>query len=123
MLTLFEQITVEINSVEKEKILPIVITILEDKIGIENRITNAKMREQIEFQTGIKVHDSRLRKIIQYIRVNGLLDCVLGGGKGYWLAKDWHEVEQSVESQDQRINAQTVTRDSIYYQGKRKFNP
>lgn len=114
MIKGFETITKELTE-DEMKLLPMFIKGLQTKRGKSNAITNKRMREKLEAH-GIKVPDSRVRKIINYIRNNDLVPMLCSTSKGYFVAASRKEVEDYLEGLKQRIQEQTRIYDSIEHQ-------
>jgi hypothetical protein len=114
MIKNFETVTHELTDKEAQ-LLPMFIKGLQTKVGKENAITNKRMRERLEAH-GISVPDSRVRKIINHIRINGLVKCLCSTSKGYFVAKDEQEVKDYLEGLGQRIREQERIYDSIEHQ-------
>jgi uncharacterized protein YneF (UPF0154 family) len=116
MIKGFEDITFELT--EKEmKLLPMFIKGLQTKKGKSNAITNKRIRQRLEAH-GIKISDSRVRKIINHIRNNELVPLLCSTSKGYFVAANSQEVEEYLEGLKQRIQEQTRIYDSIEHQYK-----
>jgi hypothetical protein len=52
---------------------------------------------------GVKMNNSRIRKIIQYIRLNQLVMNLIGSQKGYHRSDDPIEIQKYIDRLDQRI--------------------
>ena len=106
MITNFEEITKVMT--EDEKILvPVIIKGLSTKTK-DNPIKAADIVNAInenKNRYGIKVfNEPRLRKIINFIRSEGILP-VMGTTNGYYITKDRAELESQIESLTQRAEA------------------
>lgn len=116
-----EKQTHELTEYELEKILPLVVKRMKEKVGKKSAVTNSHVVKMFK-KHGYKLTESRFRKIIQHIRVNGLIPCLVSSGHGYYIATKQSEVEMYVKSLDKRINAVIVTRDSLQHQMKQMFD-
>lgn len=116
-----EKQTHELTPYEIETILPLVIQRLKTKIGKKNAVTNSHVVKAFT-DRGFKLTEPRFRKIIQHVRVNGLISGVVSYGKGYFVAEKRSDIQTNVESLDKRINAQIITRDSLKHQMKQMFD-
>ena len=99
----YEALTHELTDDEK-KLLPLVVNGLKTKIGKSKAIKNKEMLAGLQQWTGRKVSEPRLRKIIQYIRLNGIIERLIATPKGYWISNDIEEIEAYQETALQRIN-------------------
>lgn len=104
MITNFEEITVELTEEEK-KFVPIIIDRFRRKPGREFMVSNPQMIEGLNRSFGVKLTEPRIRKIIQYIRINNLLPGLVGVSRGYFYTEDPDEIESWIESMKQRENA------------------
>jgi len=103
MITGFENITFELNEIEK-KLVPIFVRALETKIGKSSAVTKTKIIKGIEKNYGIKLTGARVRKIIQYIRLTGMIERLMASSKGYYISNDKQELKDYIESLMQRAS-------------------
>lgn len=104
MIKNFEEITVELTEIE-QKIVPVIVRRFKNKPGRENIVTNKEMIAGISRQYSVKLTEPRIRKIVQFIRINKLLPGLIGTSNGYFLTKNVEELESWIESMKQRENA------------------
>ena len=106
MITKFESITFELSTDEK-KLMPVIIKGLSTKTK-DNPIKAADIVNAInenKNRYGIKVFsEPRLRKIINFIRSEGILP-IMGTINGYYVTKNRAELESQIESLTQRAEA------------------
>ena len=102
MLKGYEIITYELTDEELKLVEPI-IKGLEVRIGKENAVTNK------EIQKAMNLSSARVHKIIQHIRTNNIVNGICSNGRGYYVAKDIHELEECLISLKQRIYSQMKT--------------
>ena len=106
MITNFENITFELTADEK-KLMPVIIKGLSTKTK-DNPIKAADIVNAInenKDRYGIKVFsEPRLRKIINFIRSEGILP-VMGTTNGYYVTNDRADLESQSESLTQRSEA------------------
>ena len=114
MITGFEKETHELT--EKElKILPVIVSGLQKKIGKENAVTNKKMVEGLK-KHGIKTSGARLRKIIHYIRIKGLIERLVATSNGYYISNNIDELDNYIESLVQRSESIGLIADQLQFQ-------
>ena len=114
MITTFENYTNELTEFEKQQILPIIVKAWQRRSYDEYitmkqmiRATNAFLASK-GIKNGkkiAKVNGPRMRKIIHYIRVNGLVDNLIADSKGYFKTKDFDKLQAFVDSLYQRANS------------------
>ena len=104
MITNFENQTQELNEYELSTLLPIVVRGLMTKKGKENAITNKSICKALKEQ-GLKITDTRLRKIVHHIRANDIIPLLLATSKGYYISNDNQEIENYIQSLKERANS------------------
>jgi hypothetical protein len=103
MITNFEKITAELNEIELS-ILPLVI----DYFSIYSKNKPIKEPEFVrifnEKNLGVKLNGVRLRKLVNYIRANGIVP-LIATSKGYYISYDKKEIETQIKSLYQRASS------------------
>jgi uncharacterized protein YbbC (DUF1343 family) len=100
MLKNFESVTHELNQFELECVEFIGQWFMAN-MGKKNAVKNADIAKMIEKKFDKKIHDSRVRKVVQALRTNGLPN-LIASGKGYFYTEDIKEIEEWVISLKQR---------------------
>lgn len=121
MIDGFEKETQELNEYELTVLLPLIIRGLQTKIGENKAITSTLAIKKLK-ESGHKISGPRFRKIVNHIRVSGLIPLLLASSKGYYIAEKRSDVKRFIDSLDQRLNAITLVRDSLEYQYKMAIN-
>lgn len=106
----FEKIS--LTDFEHEKLLPLITSYLQEssKLDPVNSISiEGKLLEDLQQ----KVSSVRIRKVINYIRVNMLIKNLLAGSKGYYVSEDPKEIKDYIRSLDGRIEAIRKVRESF----------
>ncbi len=80
--------------------------------GKANAITSVQIERKLKAD-GIKCTGARIRKIINYIRIKGIVPRLLATSDGYFVSDNEEEIRKYVESLDQRINAIKAVRDAM----------
>lgn len=75
---------VQLTKFELEKLLPIMVTNLNRKVGLANAVTGSKIITGFA-KLGYKLTGARVVKIINYINFNDLIPCLVSSNKGYWI--------------------------------------
>lgn len=119
MITNFFAETHELNKYEKDVILPTIVQGLKSKIGKEKAITNKYICEKLK-DIGIKLTDSRLRKIIHHIRANDLVPLLIATSRGYYIATDNQEIEDYIKSLEERANSILFIKNCLKKQFKKE---
>lgn len=104
MIATFETQTKPLNEYERETLLPIMVRCLAKHIGKSCAISNAQMCEKMALY-GYQIGEVRVRKIINHIRNNGLVECLIATGKGYYVTESIQEMETYIESVKNREDA------------------
>lgn len=101
MITNFETTTHELTDKELS-LVPLIIGGLKTK-NKDNPIKEPEIVAKMKI-AGYKLSGERLRKIVNYIRTNGLLP-IIATSKGYYVSYDREEIEKQVKSLKQRSNS------------------
>lgn len=100
MLPGFEEHTTDLTEYELKELVPVFIDGFKSKIGLINAITN----REIVYRLSAKYHitDVVVRKVIRYIREEGLLPGLVASSKGYYITNDPKDIERYIDSLDGR---------------------
>lgn len=101
MITNFEEYTEELTDEEKNNIVPLLVRGLQTKIGKDNAITSTDMITAMK-KYNHKIGGAKLRKLIQYIRMTGLVERLVATSKGYYICNREDEMNAYIESLLQR---------------------
>lgn len=112
MLKGFEEQTEPLNEYEERVLLPVVIIGLTNKVGKENAVTNSYVCRKMK-GNGYQISESRLRKIINHIRVRGLVVGLIATSDGYYIAESREQISDYIESLRGRENAIKAVRLAI----------
>lgn len=104
MVKNFETETKDLNEKEQQTLLPLMVKSLKRHVGSGTAITNRCMREKL-YKWGHKVSDARIRKLINHIRVHGLVECLIATNNGYYVTEDAMELKDYIYSLEQRVDA------------------
>ena len=106
MITNFETITSHLNANDL-KFVPIIIAGMKAHKGKDNAITGAQIVNKVSGLT-----EPRLRKIVNYIRQNGMLP-IIATSNGYFMADCEDDILDQIRSLQDRIDAITAARDGL----------
>lgn len=113
-----EAITHDYTFKELNYYIPLIKSGFKSKIGIENAISTPQIIEGIynyeKKQNGqaIKIKPERIRMMVRYIIINDLIPGLISGGKGFYIATKRTELEECIQSLNERINAIEIKRKS-----------
>ncbi|MCG2614867.1 hypothetical protein LZZ85_11265 [Terrimonas sp. NA20] len=102
----FEEKTQELNSVEKDTILPALLGKLCTHKGKANAISATELERYVKERGLVKsLPGNRVRKIVEYIRQSYLLEGLVACNVGYYIADTPEELLEWIVSMRQRIAA------------------
>lgn len=96
--------------------LPQVVSLLKQHFGRDNAVTNAGIRAEFPELT-----DARVRKIINHIRNNALVPCLVATSIGYYVAETEAELKGYEDSLRGRAEAIMAVAESIKVQRVQRF--
>ena len=100
MLKNFEKITIELTSQELEYVEFLGQWFMHNK-GKENTVKNADIARLIKNRFEKKIVESRVRKVVQFLRTNGLPN-LIATSNGYFYSDDVLEIDAWIVSLKQR---------------------
>lgn len=115
MVENFEEQTHELTEYEKKVLLPAMLKGFRTKVGEKNAVTSTEIVTSLKAK-GFKVDASRIRKVVNHIRINNLIFNLIATSKGYYIAESIGECQSFIRSLDQRANAIISVRDAMSYQ-------
>lgn len=104
MIKNFEEHTVELSA-DEQKYAAIIVQRFNTKKGKQHIVTADMIIEGLKNHLGIEFKESRVRKMIQYIRLNNLVVGLIATSKGYFVADSVEEIQDWVNSLKSRENA------------------
>lgn len=117
MITGFEDQTHDLNDYELTVVLPLMVKGLRRKVGEQSAITSTQAITKMK-DAGIKVNPARFRKVINHIRIHGLILHLISTSRGYYIATTEPERKKYLDSLRQRIESITAVYDAMEYQFK-----
>jgi predicted GTPase len=121
MIKGFENETAPLSEYEEKTLVPVFIRGLITKVGKDNSVTNKQIVTALKM-AGYRISDTRVRKIINHIRINGLVQGVIATSDGYYIATSEQELEDYEQSLLGREAAIRAVRLSIARQRRDMFN-
>lgn len=104
MLPGFEEETAPLNDFEKATILPWMIDVLKTAVSEEWAITNGDIAVKYKFDFNKYLGAARIRKIINHIRMNDLILCLVASSKGYWIEHHEERLLEYIDSLHSRAS-------------------
>lgn len=108
MINGFEQITSPLTEHELE-LVPLFVKGLSNKIGKENAVKSSHILSAMQ---QYRLTGARIRKIINYIRINGLVKNLIASSDGYYIETNPEKIKKYVKSLRQRASAINAVADS-----------
>ena len=115
MIPGFEDYTHDLTEEELKVLIPLIIRGLERKTDKTKAITNLEMCTALDKGYGYKIHSSRMRKMIRYIRMTGKL-LFVSAGHGYWIENDTEKFQKYVNSLHDRGTSIVVLAEALQKQ-------
>lgn len=112
MIQGFSEETKPLTPYENDVMLPVIIQGLQTKVGKARAITNQEICTALK-KRGYRIDNARLRKIINHIRVNGMVIGLIATSDGYYIAEKKSELEMYLESLKGREEAIRAVRWSL----------
>ena len=122
MITGFEELTEPLTEKEETLFLPPIFRGLRAKVGRQKAVTNKEIITGLKENLGIKIGEARVRKIINHIRCNDLVPCLVATSEGYYIAENERELLDYEESLEGREDAIREVRLSIHRQRLNKYH-
>ena len=118
MITGYEEIT---GKLTKEEMKIVKITTEAFFYMLKGRKHQLTIRDIISRLkgAGFEISEPRMRKIIQFIRINNLVSGICSDSGGYWIAENSDEFKQTLISLKDRITNQIGTYNELRQQYKK----
>lgn len=84
--------TQPLTEYEEKELVPVVARGLAAKRGRHNAVTNKYICEKLT-DKGYKIDGIRLRKVVNYIRIKGIVKCLIATSNGYYVAENRKQIE------------------------------
>lgn len=118
MIQNFIKETSELTKYEAEVLLPIIVMCLQHHIGKDKAVTNRQICERMK-KKGYELTETRVRKIVNRIRTNNLVECLIATSKGYYVTHNKKELENYIKSLKGREEAIRMVRESLEQQTRK----
>lgn len=87
----------------KHNVIPLVVAKLKRANSKNRFVSGSEIRNSLYKNHGIKVTCGTIRALLHYIRINGLVKCLVATSYGYYISKDTLEVQVYLKSLRKRI--------------------
>lgn len=105
MIPGFEKETAQLTSTEK-RMIPHITKYLLDKKGEKKAITGYQISQYLnDSWAAEKFSGARIRKLINYIRMNNIIKCLVATSSGYYIESDPEKIQIYITSLRARANA------------------
>ena len=112
MIQGFSRQTEPLTDYERNILLPVICQGLSTKIGEDKAITNSAITKAMK-GAGYQLTEARLRKIINHIRIHGMVKWLIATSKGYYIATSREEMVDYIDSLRGRESAIAAMRVSM----------
>lgn len=112
MIRGFENILSPVNDTDKRVLVPALADLLRWRVGRNLAITNTELRKQLAAR-GYTVGDAKLRALINYIRINGVVERLIATSQGYFVAVSGTELADYCDSLREREAAIRAVRQAL----------
>lgn len=119
MINGFEQQTEALTEREMQ-LIPVMCKCLQAHLGKDNAVTSTRMIQGFA-NMGFKVTGSRIRKMINHIRHNNLVPCLISANNGYYIATSHIELADYVRGLMSRANEINAVADVLRTQGAQRW--
>ncbi len=116
MIEGFKEFTAHLTDYEREMVVPALVEGLKKRVGSQYAVRNKTMCQLLKERGFENVSEPRIRKCINFIRMNGLVPHLVANSHGYYVATSVHEVENYCQSLKERAEAIFAMRQALEYQ-------
>lgn len=122
MINGFQEQTEPLTEYEETQLLPQIVRGLSLKVGKNNAVTNTAIVRGMKENLNLRTTEPRVRKIINHIRNNDLVPCLIATSQGYYIAESEQELKDYEDSLLGREEAIHSVRMSIQRQRIQKYH-
>jgi len=120
MIQGFEQQTAPLNDYEKDVLLPVIVRGLLKRVGKSRRVSGTAIIDGMN-AAHYRLDGPRLRKIINHIRANDIIPCLVSNAQGYFVASTASEIDECIASLQGRVDATQAIIRALQRQRQIKF--
>lgn len=111
----------DLNTHEKNILLPLVVQIMEHRDTKEKVFSNGKIRNVLK-EFGEDISDAQIRKLVFNIRNNGIIELLIANQDGYFVSNNIDDIRAWIARHKGKISAMTKTLESIESQFENNMN-
>lgn len=107
MIQGFEEQTAPLTEYERTTLLPMLVKCIERRKGADMAVTNTRIVKAFR-EHGYTLSEARVRKLVNHIRINGLVPRLVASSRGYYVTDDMNELRtflQSLRGREEAIRA------------------
>ena len=123
MIKNFTEETEPLTEYEEKQLMPPIVRGLMTKRSKNNAVTNNAIVDGLRRNLNLSITSARVRKIINHIRINDIVPCLIATSNGYYIADTEAELREYEESLLGRESAIRQVRLSIARQRQSRFAP
>tara|TARA_R110000824_G_scaffold66006_1_gene171515 strand:+ start:99 stop:491 length:393 start_codon:yes stop_codon:yes gene_type:complete len=112
MIPGFNEQTQPLNDYELTKLTPQLIKGLKKAIGVDNAITAIEIETRMK-EYSFKINGARIRKIVNYIRINNIIPFLMASSKGYYIETNVTKLQLYIKSLENRAEAIQVVANTL----------
>ena len=112
MIKGFDKETAPLSEYEERTLLPIMVRCLARKRGRTSAVTGAYICDRLK-GLGYDINGARVRKLVNHIRVKGLVPRLIATSDGYYIATDNAELAGYIDSLRGREQAIRAVREAM----------
>ena len=112
MLTGFDKETAPLSEYEERVLLPMMVRSLAVKRGRDAAVTGTHIVTVLKGK-GYEINGARVRKLVNHIRLNGLVPRLIATSEGYYVATDNGEMAGYIDSLKGREAAIRAVREAM----------
>lgn len=112
MIIGFKRETSPLSDYEQTALLPVMVKCLARRVGKDKAVTNDEMCRRMA-DRGYEISDARVRKVINHIRIHGLVNCLMATNSGYYVTEDPSEMRDYIASLKGREDAIRTVREAM----------
>lgn len=102
MITGFKEYTAHLTDYERDMVVPALVEGLRKRVGSKLAIRNKTLCIELKAAGFENISEPRIRKCVNYIRMNGLVPHLVANSTGYYVATTVDEVERYCKSLEER---------------------
>ena len=91
---------------------------LQHHVGKDKAVTNRQICERMK-KKGYELTETRVRKIVNRIRTNNLVECLIATSRGYYVTHNKQELEDYIKSLKGREEAIRLVREALEQQTRK----